>query len=180
MKFVTELRRRRRDSLGLLVISFLPLAFLTYKLLAHAVAPAAGSRALNLVDEWAVVPFFALPWIAWLVLLRQFVRGPRPRGDQAPISATIAALLQDNRKQRTFYKIVGAVLLASALMLPLIVHQLRGVGKMGNEVTIPAFVLYPLYVAGVLIWAVRYDRRTLRPRGHELEALLQAYERDGR
>lgn len=176
MEFLNELRRRHRQTRGLLIITFLPLAFFTGRIVAHALFPAQGLDEFDLAREWTVVPFFALPWVAWLVLLRHFLRGSRQRRDSsASIRDSVSALLADNQRRRTFHRIVAGVLLASALLLPLIVHQLRAVGKMGDEVTIPVFVIYPLYVGCILIWLVVHDRRKLQPRGRELASLLKAY-----
>jgi hypothetical protein len=132
LKFLNELRRRHRQSRGLLIITVLPLAFFTWKLVAHALFPTPGLDEFDLAREWMVVPFFALPWIAWLVLLRHFLHGSgQRRNSSGSIRDSVAALLADNQRQRTFHRIIAGVLLASALLLPLIVHQLRSVGKMG-------------------------------------------------
>jgi hypothetical protein len=68
-------------------------------------------------------------------------------------------------------------LLLSLPLLGGVVWQLRAVGKMGDEVLIPAFVLYPAYVVLMVGWiGWQYVRKT-RPRQRELEALLSDYDR---
>jgi hypothetical protein len=61
------------------------------------------------------------------------------------------------------------------LMMPLIVYQLRTVGKAGDEIVVPAFVMLPVLIVcihGGLWW---HRRRVLLPRKRELEALLTTY-----
>lgn len=176
MKFVTDLSRRRRGNLLLLVLVFALVLFLTVKLGLHILMPDPGSKSVDLGREWGVIPFFALPWAGWLYMVRlhwrQHVR--HPNYDRS-ISASVRALLDENGSERKRYKAIAGLLVASAVMLPLIVYQLRSVGKAGDEILIPALVIYPAYVVGVLIWSSVYYRRKLLPRKRELEALLATY-----
>lgn len=175
-EFVADLRHRRRRSLGLLCLTFLPLAFITGKLAAHVFWPDPRLDAVDLGREWGVLPFFALPWIGWFYLVRLHWRHHVEHAqDQRSIGASVAALLDENRAERTRCKAVGALLIASVVVLPLVVFQLRAVGKAGDEILLLAFVVYPAYVAGVLVWLAFHHRRKLKPRQHELETLLQAY-----
>lgn len=177
MNLIAELKRRRRSSFMLLAITFIPLAFLTAKLGAHLMWPDPALDAVDLRREWGVLPFFALPWIGWAWLLRLHL-GHRARHGafDRSINASVRALLDESRTEIKRYKIVGALLAASVIVLPLIVYQLRSVGKAGDEILVPAFVIYPAYVVGMLIWfAVNY-RRKLRPRRAELETLLRSYD----
>ena len=57
----------------------------------------------------------------------------------------------------------------------IIVHQLRAVGKAGDEILVPAFVIWPAYVALMAAWFGWYYFRRLLPRKRELEELMQAY-----
>lgn len=177
MNLITELKRRRRSSFMLLAITFVPLAFLTGKLVAHLVWPDPALDAVDLRREWGVLPFFALPWIGWAWMLRLHL-GHRARHGafDRSINASVRALLDENRTEMKRYKVVSALLAASVIVLPLIVFQLRAVGKAGDEILLPAFVLYPAYVLGVLIWFGVNYRRKLRPRGVELEKLLRSYD----
>jgi hypothetical protein len=60
-----------------------------------------------------------------------------------------------------------------------LIWQLRAVGKVGDEILIPAFVIYPGYVALMVGWiAWEYTRKT-RPRQQELEGLAADYQRAG-
>jgi hypothetical protein len=56
------------------------------------------------------------------------------------------------------------------------VYQLRAVGKAGNEILVPAFVILPAFVVLEVCAFVIYYRRRLRPRKRELETLLTSYE----
>jgi hypothetical protein len=176
MKFVTDLRRRRRGNLFFLGLVFSLMAFLTGKLALHLLWPEPALEKVDLSREWAVIPFFALPWVGWLFMVRlhwrQYVRHPRY---ERSIGASVSALLDENGAERTRYKFIAGLLIASVAAMPLIVYQLRSVGKAGDEVMIPALVIYPVYVVGVLIWAVFHDRRKLLPRKRELEALQASY-----
>lgn len=176
MEFITELRRRRRSTAGLLTITALPLAFITGKLLVHLISPRVGLDALDLSREWGVLPFFALPWAAWLMLLRQHLRDGRKHRDYSKsVSASVSALLTETRARRRLNVVVAALLVLSALTLPLIVHQLRAVGKAGDEILLPAYGIYPAYVIAMVTWLVWHDRRKLKPRHDELQALLMSY-----
>jgi hypothetical protein len=177
MKFVTDLKKRRRSQLMLLLISFAPLAFFTGKILIHLLRPDPALDPVDLTREWGIVPFFALPWLGWLYLVYLY-RGHRARHADynRSVRAMVAALLDDNRMERRRQKAIGVLLVASALVLPLIVYQLRAVGKAGDEILIPALVIYPGYVLAVVVWAAVHHRRKLLPRKRELEALLASYE----
>jgi hypothetical protein len=177
MEFITDLNKRRRGNLLLLWLVFSLLVFLTGKLSLQVFWPDPSLDKVDLSREWAFIPFFALPWIGWGVLVYLHRRNARrhPRvGDS--IHASVAALLEDNRSERARYKVIAGLLGASVLVLPAVVDQLRAVGKAGDEILVPAFVIYPLYVLGTLIWAFIHDRRRLLPRKRELETLLKSYE----
>jgi hypothetical protein len=62
------------------------------------------------------------------------------------------------------------------VLLPLVVWQLRAVGKAGDEILLPAFVLWPLLAAGILFAMYWHYTRKLLPRKRELEGLLKSYE----
>jgi hypothetical protein len=179
MKFVTDLRRRRRGNLLFLALVFALILFWTVKLGLHIILPDPASKAVDLGREWGVLPFFALPWLGWLYMVRlhwrQHVR--HPNYDRS-IGASVNALLDENSSERRRYKVIAGLLVASAVMLPLIVYQLRSVGKAGDEILIPALVIYPAYVVGVLIWSAVYYRRKLLPRKRELETLLAGYDQN--
>lgn len=176
MKFITDLRRRRRGNAIFLSLVFALLAFMTGKVVLPALWPDPALDPVNLTREWGIIPFFALPWIGWLIMLRldRKHRGLHPNCDRS-INTSVAALLDENRMERTRIKVIGALLIISALVLPVIVFQLRAVGKAGDEILVPAFVIWPAYVLIVLLWAASYYRRKLLPRKSGLEALLQEY-----
>jgi hypothetical protein len=177
MEFVTDLKRRRRGNLLFLALIFSLMAFITGLMVRQIIWPDPALDRVDLTREWAIVPFFALPWLGWLFMVRLHWRNhvSHPHSD-ASISATLAALLDENRAERTRYKFIGGLLVVSVLVLPFIVYQLMEVGKAGREIVIPAFVIYPGYVVGMLVWSWFHHQRKLLPRKVELEALLKSYE----
>ena len=177
MKFITDLRRRRRSSLGLICLVFIPLAFFTGKIVSHVLWPNPALDPVDLSREWGIIPFFALPWIGWMVLIYLHRRHEaRHANYDRSIHASVAALLDENRTERVRYRLIAWLLITSVVLLALVVHQLRVVGKAGNEILIPALVIYPAYVVGMLVWFGFLHRRKLLPRKRELETLLQSYQ----
>lgn len=178
MQFITDLRRRRRSAAGLLGITFIPLAFLTGKVVAHVFWPDPALDPVDLRQEWGIVPFFLLPWAGWLTMVLLYCRHrARHPNYERSINASVEALLDENRTERTRYKFIAGLLLASVAVLPLVVYQLRAVGKSGDEILIPAFVIYPAYVLAMVGWMTFHLRRKLQPRRRELESLLDSYRR---
>jgi hypothetical protein len=176
MQLIAELRRRRRATIGLLGVTFLPLAFVTGRLVLHLLHAEAGRDPVDLATEWGVVPFFLLPWIGWLsmVALYRRHRARHLNYDQS-IRASVQALLDENRTERTRCKVIGGLLIASVAALPIVIQQLRAVGKAGDEILVPAYVIYPGYVILMVGWTIWHYRRKLLPRERELEELLNVY-----
>jgi hypothetical protein len=176
MELVNELHRKRRASRGLLWLTAIPLILVTGRLLVHAIWPNPALDRLDLAREWMVVPFFLLPWAGWLLIWRSHRQHTARHADYArSIQAGVAALLDENRRERLRAQVVIALLLISLPLMGGVVWQLRAVGKMGDEVLIPAFVIYPTYVVLMVGWiAWEYSRKT-RPRQKELEGLLSDY-----
>jgi hypothetical protein len=176
MKFITDLRRRRRGNVVLLCLVLAMLLFLTGKVAFHVLWPDPALDTVDLAREWGIVPFFALPWTGWLILLHLDRRHRAQHADsERSINASVAALLDENRMERTRYKVIAALLVASVVVLPLIVYQLQNAGKAGGEILVPALVIYPAYVIFVLVWSAWHYRRKLLPRKRELEAVLASY-----
>lgn len=177
MKLVTELRRRHRASLGLLWLTALPLLFITFKIVQHALWPDSAHTPMDWEREWAVLPFLALPWLGWFMMLRLYLRHQRrhPAYDGS-IRESVAASLDENRTERTRYKVLTGLLVGSVPLLLIVVQQLRVVGKAGDEILVPAFVIWPGYVALMVAWFGWYYVRRLLPRKRRLEELAQAYE----
>ena len=180
VKFVADLRRRRRGNLLFLALIFVMLVAVTARLGVHLLEPASAAGATDLSREWSVVLILSLPWLGWLALAgvcwRHHARNPH---HGRSIHASVSALLDENRAERMRYKIIACLLIASVAAAPLVVFQLQAVGKAGDEIWFPALVLYPAYVAAVLVsCALRY-RRKLLPRKRELEALLATYREAG-
>lgn len=179
MKFIADLRSRRRGNLFFLWLVFSLLVFMTGKVVLHLLWPDPALDKVDLAREWAIIPFFALPWIGWFYMVRLHRQHHKRHPDyENSINASVVALLDDNRSERARYKVIAGLLVASALWLPFIVHQLQAVGKVENETWIPAFVIYPSFVLFVLVWAFFYYRSKLLPRKRELESLLAEYNAD--
>jgi hypothetical protein len=177
MEFLADLRRRRRGNLRFLVLSGLPLVLFTILTVRHIIAPEPDHTPVDLRREWAIIPLYTLPWIAWLYIVRlHFRQGAQHRQAGASISASVAALLDENHGERKRYKFVGTLLVLSTLVLPLIVHQLRVVGKAGDEILLPGFVLAPALLLGIALGMAVHYRRRLLPRKQELETLLATYQ----
>lgn len=176
MKLIDDLRRRRRANRGLLWLTAIPLVLVTGKLLLHALWPDPALDRLDLAREWVVVPFFLLPWIGWFLIWRSHRQHEARHADYAQsIQAGVSALLDENARERLRLQVVVALLLSSLPLLGGVVWQLRAAGKAGDEILIPAFVIYPAYVVVMVGWiAWEYARKT-RPRRRELEVLMADY-----
>lgn len=176
MNMITDLRKRRRSHLGLLVITLLPLLFVTFKIAHHLIAPNPALDPVDLSREWAIVPFFLLPWVGWLILARVQRSHHRNHAHyDRSLQASVAALLDENRVERLRYRLVTALMILSVPALAIVVCQLRSVGKTGDEILLPAFVIYPLYVLIVIFWSGYHHRRKTLPRQRELESLMAQY-----
>jgi hypothetical protein len=177
MKLIAELRRRRRASRGLLWLTFIPLALFTAMIVLHVLWPDPTPPKVDMNREWAILPLFALPWAGWFILLRLHRRHEMRHPDyDRSIAASVSASLDENRTERTRYKIIAGLLAASIPLIVLIVHQLRAVGKAGDEILLPAYVIWPVYVALMVVWFSWYYFRRLLPRKRQLETLAQSYE----
>lgn len=176
MNLIDELRRSRRAQRGLLWVSAIPLVLITARLVLHALWPDPALDRLDLAREWVIVPFFLLPWIGWFLIWRsQRQHEARHGGYAQSIQASVAALLDQNRREGLRSRVVAALLLISLPLIGGVVWQLRAVGKVGDEILIPAFVIYPAYVALMVGWISWEDARKTRPRRKELEGLLSDY-----
>ena len=173
-----ELQRRRRASRGLLWLTAVPLVLVTARLFLQLVWPDPALDRLDFAREWMVVPFFFLPWAGWLLIWRQHRRHEADHREyDRSIQAGMAALLDQNRREGLRSRVVVAMLLLSLPLVGGVVWQLRAVGKMGDEVLIPAFVIYPAYVVLMVGWiGWEYARKTVRRR-KELEGVLSDYQR---
>jgi len=180
MNLIDDLRRRRRDTRGLLWLTAIPLVLITGRLLLHAIWPAPGLDRLDLAREWMIVPFFLLPWAGWFLMWHLYRRHAARHADyERSIQASVHALLDENRREGWREIAVGALLLASLPLIGGVVWQLRAVGKMGDEVLIPAFVIYPTYVLLMVGWMGHTYLKKVLPRRKELETLLADYDRQG-
>lgn len=172
-RLALRLRRRYR---GFLLITGLAATWLTVLGVGFARHVANGG-AFDLSREWAAGLLFLLPVVALGVFWRQhFHHRSRHVLYQQSIVASVRALLDENRLSRTRLKLIAALNGVMLLVMPFIVVQLRAAGKAGDEILMPAFVLFPaLMVFVFVVLALRY-RRTLLPQKLELETLLKSYE----
>jgi hypothetical protein len=131
---------------------------------------------LDLAREWAALLFLLIPWAGVVILARQLSRHDRDHGATRTVADGIRALLAENRVSRLRVRVAAGLHLCVLILLPLVVWQLRAVGKAGDEILVPAFVAWPLIAAGILAGLWWHDRRKLQPRQRELEALLKSYE----
>src|SRR5688572_3358796 len=107
MKLIADLRRRRRGSLILLGITLVPLVYLTGKVVLHVLWPDPALDAVDLRREWGIVPFFLLPWIGWLFMVRLHRRqGARHANYATSIVASVKALLDENRSEQVRDKVI--------------------------------------------------------------------------
>lgn len=177
MHFVTDLKKRHRGIVVFLALVGTALLAITGQLVVHALRAQPAGKAVDFSREWAVIPLFVLPWLGWWVMARQYRRHRMAHPDYTvSIGASVRALLDENRLERSRYKLVATLQLATLAMLPLVVHQLRAAGKAGDEILLPAFAIVPLIVAGIFIASTWRYRTKLLPRQRELEALLASYE----
>src|SRR5688572_14924507 len=93
MELMNDLQRRRRASRGLLWLTAIPLVLITGRLLLHVLWPDPALDRLDLAREWAVVPFFLLPWLGWFMIWRLHRQHAAQHADYArSIQAGVAAL----------------------------------------------------------------------------------------
>jgi len=181
MKFLTDLRQRNRGAVLFMLWILAVLTFLTGKVMLHLIWPDPSKDAIDLSREWSVIPLFALPWLCLWVFFRKYRRYRVENArEELSIRATVRALLDENRLACERQKWVARLSLVMLLLMPLIVYQLRAVGKAGDEVLVPAFVMLPALLLCIFLAMSWHRRRTLVPRKLQLEALLATYsEEDG-
>jgi hypothetical protein len=177
MQFVTDLKKRHRGLVAFLALVGVALLVITGKFAFDLIWPDAGVDKVDFAREWAIVPFLALPWIGWALLVRQY-RAHRTKHPDYDVSigASVRALLDENRMERSRYKLIAGLQLATLLVLPLVIFQLRAAGKAGDEILVPAFVIFPAIIAGILAASTWRYRTRLLPRKRELETLLASYQ----
>ncbi len=121
-------------------------------------------------------PIFAALWFFWLVTVLDYRRHrSRHGGFEKSIQTCLRALLDENRLTRSRTKSVCALLGVVVLMVPIVIHQLKAVGKAGNEID-PALVFVPVVLGGVIVGLVFHYRRTLLGEKRRIESLLGSYE----
>lgn len=175
--FVSELKRRRRVTLAFLCFIFAVLTLITVKVIAQIAWPDPSMDAIDPAREWGAPVFLFLPWIAALAFARlQFTHRRAHAHFERSIGDTLRALLDENRNARRRSLIVAGLNLAMLALIPVVVQQLRDVGKAGDEIFLPGFVIFPAIMLLVFAGMVWQYRRKLLPEKHELEALLRSYQ----
>lgn len=176
LRFTKELEQKRRGVKLLLCVVFVVLSGLTLRLLAAVLWPEPGHE-IALTREWAPLLFLALPWIGVFFLLRRVARHEREHGHpERSLADSVRALLDENRMSRARLKTIATLHAVMLVALPLVVAQLRAVGKAGEEIVLPAFLGWPLVAVGILVAMWWHDRSKLRPRQQQLQALLRDHE----
>jgi len=177
MQLIAELRRRRRGFVFLVGPALAGLTVLTVLILHRMIAPDPALDRIDLAREWGAFVLLVLPWTAAVVFIRQYWRHfvGHAQADLS-IRASVSALLDENRLARTRVKVVLLLHGLVLLILPIVGFQLRAAGKAGDEILVPAFVLWPILAAGIGGALLYYYQRKLLPRKRELEVLLGAYE----
>lgn len=176
MKFQADLRKRNRNAVIFMLWIFGVLIFLTGKIVFHLLWPAPGTDSVDFSREWSLVPLFALPWLCLLVFFRKYRRYRHVIANhERSIGASVRALLAENRLSSERYKWVAVLNALMVLLVPLFVHQLRAVGKAGDEILLPAYVMLPALILCILAGMYWHQRRVLLPRRRALEQLLASY-----
>ena len=176
MKFLTDLKRRRRGAVLFMGSVFVVLLFFTVRIVFQVLRPDPSMARIDLQQEWGVILLLALPWACLILWFRRYRRHRAQHEDcDRSIGASLRALLDENRLAREQQKWAARINGAMLVLIPLLVYQLRAAGKAGDEILLPAFVLLPVLLLCLHAGMAWYHRRTLLPRKRELEALLAAY-----
>lgn len=176
-EFVAQLKRRRRGFALFLSIVIASLILITGRAVLLLIHPGDGRDPVDLSREWSFLLMLALPWAAAVAFAwQQRNHKKRYANYNQTIAQTTRALLDQNRLARARLKLVAALHGVLLLLLPVVVFQLRSVGKAGDEILLPAFVIWPLIAVGIILSLWIHDRRKLRPEKDRLESLAAAYE----
>lgn len=176
-RFLADLRRRNRGFAIFITLVFTVLTVVTGRAVLAQLGTVPGPGHVDIFREWGAVLLLGLPWGAAIFFLREHLRHRRRHAAGVhSIGTSVRALLDENRLARLRLKWIAGLHGALLLLLPVVVFQLRAVGKAGDEILIPAFVIWPVIAVGILGGLRFHDRRTLRPRQQELEELLRSYE----
>lgn len=176
MKFIADLRRRNRGFWFFITPVLVALTLLTAQVVRHVLAPAPGTDRIDFAREWGFVLMLALPWAAAIYFLRAHRRHRRAHRDyERSIPDCVRALLDENRVARNRLKVAALLHGTFLLLLPVVVFQLRAAGKAGDEILVPAFVLWPLIALGIGIGIWFHHHRKLAPEKRALEEVLASY-----
>lgn len=181
MKFYTELRRRRRGAAIFMIWILAVLTAGSFQLLKFILRPDPAKPAFDWAGEWSVLVLLALPWAALAIFYRAYRRHRAAHaGYDQSIQASLRGLLDENQLAQHRQKWAAILCGVMLLVIPVVVYQLRAVGKAGDEILVPAFVLLPLLLAAIYAGLFIYQHRVLTPRRRKLEALLAGYGDEGK
>jgi hypothetical protein len=176
-RFLDELESRRRGVKLLLFAIVAALSLLTLRFGVYVFRPMADQPPFEWSREWGALLFLLVPWAGAVFFARRLMRHEREHGyPERNVRESVRALLDENAMSRARLKAVAALHVTLLVLLPLVVWQLRAIGKAGDEIVLPAFVGWPLIAAAILGAMWWHDRAKLRPRRAQLEELLRGYE----
>lgn len=172
-----DLRARHRGFAFWMFIVLGALAWFTGRLIWFAWFGSTTKVRFDLRQEWGALVFLAVTWGAAILVVRRYLQHRARHTSHAwTIVDSVRAALDENRTAQARLRLIEILMGAMALMMPLAVYQLRAVGKAGDEVLLPAFVLVPAFVVMELLALRYYRRRKLYPRQLQLERILREYE----
>lgn len=175
MKLVADLKRRHRGFVFFIGTVTAVLTVITVSAIAFIVSEGPEGK-FELAREWGVLPVLALPWAAAILFIRNYRRHRAEHGHyDRSIADSVRALLDENRISAMRLKIAAGLHAAFLVVLPLMVHQLRAAGKAGDEILVPAYVLWPMIAGGIGAAMWIYYRKKLLPERARLEGLLASY-----
>ena len=171
------LARRRRRFIAFLAPPALALILVT-GLLVWRIS-AAGALSFSLSREWAAPLLLALPWLAFVHLVRRHLQHLRHHPDyQNSIAASLRALLDANRQSQARFKTLIWLHLASAPILALVLRQLVAAGKTRPHELTSMIVFFGTVILLALLSLLLVHFCKLRPEQKQIQALLRHYEND--
>lgn len=178
-QFAASLKRRHRGFVRYMATVGTVLVVITVVFILELIWPD-PEGIIDFAKEWSVIPLFLLPWAALAFSVRHYRRHRDRHTDyETSIQASLQAALDENRISRKRHVFIGGLQIVFLLLLPLVVHQLKTVGKAGDEIN-AMFVLFPLIFGCIMLGMLWNYRRSLLPGKQKLESLLDAYKSDSR
>src|SRR5688500_7646109 len=121
MKFIADLKRRRRGFAIFLSFVFASLTAITARFVLHVFWPKTGTSPIDASREWGALLLLALPWFAAIYFLRGHLKHRSRHADyERSIASSVRALLDENRLSRLRLKAVGTMHGMMLALLPII------------------------------------------------------------